>query len=85
MTDDIGQYQDYNGGDATQTKYDEEEEDDDDDIDFNLGNGPSTAVTQHDQPESHEQYDQQPEEKQSFNAPPVSSAPTKGPNAKEDG
>ncbi|KAK4104626.1 hypothetical protein N658DRAFT_184201 [Parathielavia hyrcaniae] len=78
--EDRGQQQDYNnGGDATQMKYeDEEEEEDDDDIDFNLGNGPSVAV-------SHRDYDDQHDEKASYSAPPAPAPPTKGPNAKEDG
>ncbi len=82
--EDAGSRQEYNGGDANQAKYDEEEDDDDDDIDFNLGNGPTTAVTHHDNQDSHDQYDQQ-DEKPSYNAPPALAAPSKGPNAKEDG
>lgn len=71
--DDSGQHQDYGGGDSAPARYDDEiEEDDDDDIDFNLGNGPSTTVTHH-------------EEKPTYTAPPAPAAPVKGPNAKEDG
>ncbi|KAK4121423.1 hypothetical protein N657DRAFT_128793 [Parathielavia appendiculata] len=75
-----GQQQDYNGGgDATHMKYeDEEEEEDDDEIDFNLGNGPSAAV-------SHRDHDDQHDEKPSYSAPPAAAPATKGPNAKEDG
>jgi hypothetical protein len=82
--EDSGKHQDYNGGDNGQTKYEEEEEDDDDEIDFNLGNGPSTAVTHHDHQDHQDQYEQH-DEKPSYSAPPALSAPTKGPNAKEDG
>ncbi|KXX80553.1 Nuclear polyadenylated RNA-binding protein 4 [Madurella mycetomatis] len=71
--EDTGQYQDHNGGDTSQMRYEEEaEEDDDDDIDFNLGNGPSTVVTHQD-------------EKPAYNAPPTPAPTAKGPNAKEDG
>lgn len=71
--EDTGQYQDHNGGDASQMRYEEEaEEEDDDDIDFNLGNGPSTVVMHQD-------------EKPAYNAAPAPAPTTKGPNAKEDG
>jgi hypothetical protein len=76
---DTGQQQDYNGGgDAAHANEEDEEEEDDDDIDFNLGNGPSTAVTHHDR-------DDQEDEKPAYSAPPAPPPPTKGPNAKEDG
>jgi hypothetical protein len=66
-----GPDQDYNGGDSHMNN-DEYDDDDDDDIDFNLGDGPVTAVSHH-------------EEKQvSYNAPPPPPH-SKGPNAKEDG
>jgi hypothetical protein len=82
QAEDVGNHQDHNGGDAV--KYDEEEDDDDDDIDFNLGNGPSTAVAHHDNQDHNDQYDQH-DEKPSYSAPPALAAPSKGPNAKEDG
>ncbi|SPQ21028.1 0e34a65d-c222-471a-9abc-2cb7bbf421ba [Thermothielavioides terrestris] len=73
--EDTGQSQDYNGGDSAQVKdEDEVEEEEDDEIDFNLGNGPSTTVTQ-----THR------DEKPTHSAPPAPAAPAKGPNAKEDG
>lgn len=74
-SEDAGQYQDHhhNGGENAQMKYEEEaEEEDDDEIDFNLGNGPSAAVTHYD-------------EKPAYSAPPAPVIPVKGPNAKEDG
>lgn len=49
----------------------EEYDDDDDDVDFNLGNGTPS-------------YDEKPITSYST-APPPPPAPTKGPNAKEDG
>ncbi|KAK0652191.1 hypothetical protein B0T16DRAFT_387498 [Cercophora newfieldiana] len=69
--DNAGLDQDYNGGDSHMNN--DEYDDDDDDVDFNLGDGPVTAISHH-------------EEKQaSYNAPPPPPAQSKGPNAKEDG
>ena len=65
-------------------KYDEEEEDDDDEIDFNLGNGPSTAVAHHEHHDNHDRQEDD-DEKPTYNAPAAPIMHTKGPNAKEDG
>lgn len=71
--EEVGQQQDQNGEDGAQIKYEEDaEEEDEDDIDFNLGNGPSAAVTHHD-------------EKPVLSTPPAPAPPARGPNAKEDG
>ncbi|KAK4152920.1 hypothetical protein C8A00DRAFT_15826 [Chaetomidium leptoderma] len=85
--EDAGQHQDYNGGEAAQVKYDEEEEDDDDEIDFNLGNGPSAAVTHHDHHENQDHHDHNDhyDEKPAYNAAPAPAVHAKGPNSKEDG
>ena len=73
VADDDAQDHDYNGDIQMNN---DEYEDDDDDVDFNLGNGPATVVSHH-------------EEKPSIHtlqsAPPPPPPPTKGPNAKEDG
>ncbi|KAK0720772.1 hypothetical protein B0H67DRAFT_202549 [Lasiosphaeris hirsuta] len=76
VMNDAGPDRDYNNGDDSHMNNEEYDEDDDDDVDFNLGNGPATAVSQmhHD--------DLRP---QSYNAPPPPPPPAKGPNAKEDG
>lgn len=64
---------DYNHGQdqggEAYTRNNEEIDEDDDEVDFNLGNGTTHHV---DTPTYH-------------NAPSLSAAPTKGPNAKEDG
>ncbi|KAK4453750.1 hypothetical protein QBC34DRAFT_421901 [Podospora aff. communis PSN243] len=69
--DSAGPDQDYNGGDSNMNQ--DEYEDDDDDVDFNLGDGPVTAVSHHE------------EKPVSYNAPPPPPPQAKGPNAKEDG
>lgn len=66
----------------------EEEEDDEDDIDFNLGNGPSTTLTHHDNNSHNEhrnQHDDHHGEKPTHSGPPAPVSHSKGPNAKEDG
>jgi len=78
---DTSQTQTLNGADNPPENNDDddgEEEDDDDDIDFNLGDGPSTTITTR----ASNDYK---EEKPAQAAPPVPAAPSKGPNAKEDG
>ena len=78
---DTRQSQNLNGVDNSQENNDEddgEEEDDDDDIDFNLGDGPSTTITAR----TSNDYK---EEKPAQAALPAPAAPSKGPNAKEDG
>lgn len=72
--DDGGQDQDYGGGDSHMNT--EEYDDDDDDVDFNLGNGPTTTAPHH---------DDKPASTPSYSTPAPLPAPTKGPNAKEDG
>lgn len=81
--EDGGQQQDYNNN-GGEVKYEEEEEDDDDEIDFNLGNGPSTAVAHHDHHDNHDRQEDD-DEKPTYNAPAAPIMHTKGPNAKEDG
>ena len=81
--EDGGQQQDYNNN-GGEVKYEEEEEDDDDEIDFNLGNGPSTAVAHHEHHDNHDRQEDD-DEKPTYNAPAAPIMHTKGPNAKEDG
>ncbi|AEO56967.1 hypothetical protein MYCTH_92395 [Thermothelomyces thermophilus ATCC 42464] len=78
-----GQEQSHNGD----AKDEEEEEDDEDDIDFNLGNGPSTTLTHHDNNNHNEHRDQKDDHgvKPTHSGPPAPVSHSKGPNAKEDG